>query len=346
MKQLGFVREDADPCLFMKGQVLMGLHVDDGLLVGPEKEVTAAVRQIAGRFTIKDEGFVTPDKVSVFLGVEMQLIPGKGLLLKQERYTNEILKKFKMDDMGPSPIIMREQKQTGEKPVEGNNPFASMVGALLYLATHTRPDICYAVAVLARKMTKATKEDLKDAMQVFMYLNKYPAAGILLPVKKVRQTKPGFVIYSDASFCEKPKSKSTSGMMVMYNGAPISWQSKLQSIVATSTCEAEYIAASTAVQEGMWLRKLTADIQGKTAPIPLYVDNEAAIKLASDDAAYATGRTKHIDLKYHYVQDHVMKKEVLPKFVTTDLQLADAMTKILSVKKHKELMEKIGMIFE
>jgi hypothetical protein len=275
----------------------------------------------------------------------MKLIPGKGLLLKQERYTREIAERFRMSDMKSSDVIMREQQKTNEAVITGHNPFASMVGALLYLAMHTRPDIAFAVAVLARKITKSTKEDLKDAIQVFMYLNKDPAAGIMLPVKKIKQNKPGFVVYSDASFAEKPKSKSTSGMMVMYNGAPIAWQSKQQTIVATSTCEAEYIAASTAVQESMWLRKLTADLHGMTAPITLYMDNEAAIKVASDDAAYATGRTKHIDIKYHYVQDHVMKKEIIPKFVSTKFQLADAMTKILSVKRHRELMEFAGMKF-
>ena len=67
--------------------------------------------------------------------------------------------------------------------------------------------------------------------------------------------------------------------------------------------------------------------------------------MASDDAAYATGRTKHIDVKYHYVQDHVMKREVVPRFVSTKFQLADAMTKILSKDKHRELMKFAGMVF-
>ena len=196
---------------------------------------------------------------------------------------------------------------------------------------------------MARKMTKPTKEDLKDALQVLVYLKRNPVAGAL-PVKKVPQTKPTFVLYSDASF-EKPKSKSTSGMLVMFNGAPITWQSKQQSIVATSTCEAEYIAASTAVQECMWLRKLLADMRGEAKPIILYMDNKASIKVASDDVAYATGRTKHIDVEYHYVQDHVMKREVVPRFVSTKFQLADAMTKILSKDKHRKLMKFGGMVF-
>ena len=189
MRGLGFARGDSDPCLFIKGNVLMGLHVDDGLLVGPEKEVNATVRQIANRITIKDEGFLVTGKTSVFLGIELMLIPQKGLLLKEERYTRDLLQKHKMDDMSSSDVVMRERKQEEEPVIEGNNPYASMVGALLYLATHTRPDIAFAVGVLARKMTKPTAEDLKDAIQVLMYLKRDPAAGVLLPVKKVPQTK-------------------------------------------------------------------------------------------------------------------------------------------------------------
>ena len=189
MRGLGFARGDSDPCLFIKGNVLMGLHVDDGLLVGPEKEVNATVRQIANRITIKDEGFLVTGKTSVFLGIELMLIPQKGLLLKEERYTRDLLQKYKMDDMSSSDVVMRERKQEEEPVIEGNNPYASMVGALLYLATHTRPDIAFAVGVLARKMTKPTAEDLKDAIQVLMYLKRDPAAGVLLPVKKVPQTK-------------------------------------------------------------------------------------------------------------------------------------------------------------
>ena len=189
MRGLGFARGDSDPCLFIKGNVLMGLHVDDGLLVGPEKEVNATVRQIANRITIKDEGFLVTGKTSVFLGIELMLIPQKGLLLKEERYTRDLLQKYKMDDMSSSDVVMRERKQEEEPVIEGNNPYASMVGALPYLATHTRPDIAFAVGVLARKMTKPTAEDLKDAIQVLMYLKRDPAAGVLLPVKKVPQTK-------------------------------------------------------------------------------------------------------------------------------------------------------------
>lgn len=257
----------------------------------------------------------------------MKLMPGRGLMLKQERYTHELLEKFRCNDLIPSDYIMTVPEKKDDKMLQGPNPFASMVGALLYLSTHTRPDIAYAVSVLARKMTKPTMEDLKAAIQVFMYLSKYPGAGLMFPVKTGWQqmkghTYPGFQVFSDASFCEKPKSKSTSGMLVMYNQAPISWLSKQQSVVATSTCEAEYIAASTSTQEAMWLRKLTADIRGKTEPLKLYIDNEAAIKLVSDDAAYATGRTRHIYVRFHYVQEHVMKGEVLPRFVSTRVHVS------------------------
>ena len=147
MRGLGFARGDSDPCLFIKGNVLMGLHVDDGLLVGPEKEVNATVRQIANRITIKDEGFLVTGKTSVFLGIELMLIPQKGLLLKEERYTRDLLQKYKMDDMSSSDVVMRERKQEEEPIIQGNIPYASMVGALLYLATHTRPEIAFSVGV-------------------------------------------------------------------------------------------------------------------------------------------------------------------------------------------------------
>lgn len=125
--------------------------------------------------------------------------------------------------------------------------------------------------------------------------------------------------------------KSTSGMMLQLAGARILWASRRQSVVAQSTTEAEYIAAADATKEVLWLRKLLGSIGLKQETTLLCVDNQGAIKLSSGEEMHR--RTKHIDVRYHLIRDHVLKKDIIVDYVSTDKQLADIMTKGLSREK-------------
>jgi hypothetical protein len=127
----------------------------------------------------------------------------------------------------------------------------------------------------------------------------------------------------------------------MLNGGAISWQSKLQPTVAASTAEAEYMAAAAAVKEGLWLRKLLADLGSSTACVKILADNQSAIKLLRNPISSV--RSKHIDVAHHFARERVMRKEVAFSYVSTSEQLADVLTKVLPRFRFEECVAGMGV---
>jgi hypothetical protein len=149
-------------------------------------------------------------------------------------------------------------------------------------------------------------------------------------------------MYTDADFAaDVDKRRSTTGAVMLMQHAAVMWLSKLQSIVATSTAEAEYIAAAMATKDGLWVRKLLGEIYGKVSPLNLMVDNQSAVVLISQHTAGQSGRTKHIDVQYHFVRDRFQRGDVSVTFVPTGDQHADIFTKQLAgpeFRKHRSIV--------
>jgi hypothetical protein len=139
------------------------------------------------------------------------------------------------------------------------------------------------------------------------------------------------------------QTSTRDGMLCIVNGSPILWRSKLQSIVAQSTCEAEFVAAACAVREGLWIQKLAASVTGIWRPISLYCDNESALSLLNSGVPEVTGRTKHIDEQFWFVLDHIMKGNIVPQFVRTEEMKADGFTKPYSGSATEMNFKRIGM---
>jgi hypothetical protein len=137
-------------------------------------------------------------------------------------------------------------------------------------------------------------------------------------------------MFSDVDFAaDVDKRRSTSGAVMMMQDAAVSCTSKLQSIVATSTAEAEFIAAAMASKEGLWVRKMLGDIYGEVSPLMLRVDNKTAIDLLTEHTAGKGGRTKQINVQFHFVRDRYQHEDLAIKFVSTEDQRADIFTKQL-----------------
>ena len=122
------------------------------------------------------------------------------------------------------------------------------------------------------------------------------------------------------------------------SSAFICWKTRKQSIVALSSCEAEYVAMAHAVQEGLFLQKMFADLYGKNAntSITLHVDNQGAVALSKNKMCQQ--RSKHIDVKYHFIRSHIENGSVFPVHVSTNLNKADALTKPVSGKRLTTLL--------
>lgn len=146
-------------------------------------------------------------------------------------------------------------------------------------------------------------------------------------------------MFTDADFAaDVDKRRSTTGAVLLMHGAAVLWISKLQSVVATSTTEAEFIAAAMATKEGLWVRKLLGELSGNVTTLNLAVDNQAAVVLISEHTAGQSGRTKHIDVQFQFVRDRFQRGDIAVRFVSTTDQRADIFTKQLGgpeFRKHR-----------
>ncbi|KAJ9515360.1 hypothetical protein QJQ45_006621 [Haematococcus lacustris] len=221
--------------------------------------------------------------------------------------------------MAPAVKLVRE----GDALDTTLHHYSALVGSLLYLTCCTRPDIAFAVGALARHMSAPTKQHWLAACSVLCYLKGTADQGLLFGGVS------GLQGYSDADYAgDKDTARSTTGYIFTLNGGAISWSSRLQPTVAMSTAEAEYMAASSAAKEALWLRKLMRDLQLDASCVHLGCDNQAAIQLLHNPMA--TSRAKHIDVHHHFVRERISRGEVAFHYSHTSSMLADILTKPLA----------------
>jgi hypothetical protein len=223
-----------------------------------------------------------------------------------------------------APLDANFQLDKSGDPLSADMPYTALVGSLLYLSSQTRPDMAHAVGLLTRHMGAPTQQHWAAGKGILRYLAGTKTFGLRFGGPEELKA------YTDADYAgDRDMRRSTSGMVIMMNGAAISWASKLQATVATSTCEAELIAAAFAVKECLYVSKLLADITGKYVAIKLYGDNQAALRLMRNVCVGAQNRTKHVDIAYNFSRQRVMQGEVTMQFVGTDYMVADMLTKQL-----------------
>ncbi|KAJ1267914.1 hypothetical protein BS78_07G095200 [Paspalum vaginatum] len=176
------------------------------------------------------------------------------------------------------------------------------------------------------------------------HLRRYVAGTVDYGLVYARSNaEPGLVGYSDSDMAGDIDSrKSTSGIIFFLDGNPVTWQSQKQRVVALSSCEAEYIAGALAACQGVWLRRLLADVQGAKLPPPtMKMDNQSAIALSKNPVLH--DRSKHIDTKFHYICECVDNGAVRLAYAATQEQLADILTKALGKDRFQKLREMIGV---
>ena len=201
--------------------------------------------------------------------------------------------------------------------------FQSIVGALLYAATNTRPDICYAVGMLCRAMSRPTPELQRSALQVLEYLHRTRLLGLCYE----RSTDP----VSGASDSDWGIQRSTSGSVFLFQRASVSWASTKQTSVALSSCEAEIMALSEAAKEALHLRGLAQELGvGDDAPTKLGCDNTAARDLSYNPEYHK--RVKHIERRHFFVRECVENMQISVPYVNTVDNLADFFTKVQDAK--------------
>ncbi|XP_053996974.1 uncharacterized protein LOC128886291 [Hylaeus anthracinus] len=212
-------------------------------------------------------------------------------------------------------------------------PYRELVGSLTYLSTATRPDIAHAANVLSQYNTCFGEVHWTAAKRVLRYLKETMDLGI-----SYQRKNESLVGYADADWrgCQHDR-RSHTGYAFILGGEAISWESWKQKTVALSSTEAEYMSLSEATKEAIYLRKLLTDFGLEELPvIKLFGDNQSALRLAEDPVFH--NRTKHIDIRHHFVRDAVRNNLVTLEYAPSDRMAADVLTKALSGPKHGTTM--------
>jgi hypothetical protein len=364
----GYTQSIHDPCLFMKQGIICVIYVDDTIFAGADPTVLEEEIRLLGvsdteqrhTFQLRNEG-----EVGAFLGIQITKMGPNTFDLKQTGLINKVLETANMlDSNGVS-------TPTGSQPVGSDVDgiefteswkYRTVIGMLMYLAANTRPDIAFAVHQAAR-FSHAPKHSHSIAVKrILRYLKQTHDKGLIMtPTNELRVD-----CYVDSDFAgafavehsQDPASvKSRTGYIIMYRGVPLLWVSKMQTQVALSTMEAEYIALSQSMRDLIPIRQILHEIMTVVFNKPstivyhshskafedvkhgtlssnieqstVYEDNQACLKFAR--TAQLSPRTKHIGVPYHWFRSKVESLDIQIEPISTTKQLADPFTKGLSL---------------
>ncbi|KAI3691775.1 hypothetical protein L6452_31577 [Arctium lappa] len=313
----GFVNQEKPNHVYILDKALYGL-----------KQAPRAWYNVLSNFLVKS-GF---SKVKQF---------STGIFINQSKYIRDILRKFQMENSKLIGTPMPPGTKIGSDP-SGNTvdirTYRGMIGSLMYLAS-SRPDIMFSTCLCARYQANPKEIHLSAVKRIFRYLKGTADLGLWYP----KDTSFELTAYTDADHagCMLDR-KSTSGHVQFLGDKLVSWGSKKQLCVSTSTTEAEYVAAASCCSQVLWMRTQLREYGFHFNKIPIYCDSKSAIAITANPVQHT--KTKHIDVRYHFIKDNVEKGTIELFFVKTEYQLDDLFTKPLDEKRFTFLVSKLGML--
>ncbi|XP_035234262.1 secreted RxLR effector protein 161-like [Stegodyphus dumicola] len=218
-------------------------------------------------------------------------------------------------------------------------PYQAAIGSLLYAAQATRPNITYAVNFLSQFSNNPARVHWNAVKRIMRYLRATTDATLSFS----KDCSADVLGYSDSNYGGDAGDRgSTTGYVFLIGGGAVSWCSKRQPTIATSTTEAKYMALSAATKEAIWLNKIVKELGIITAkPVLLYYDNNSAINLSKNSAYH--GRSKHIDIQHHFVREAVKLQHIDIQYKTTNDMIADFLTKNVNSAKHEMCAKMMGL---
>ena len=352
--KFGFKQSEHDPCIFHLHQkvntpkgprderLVVGVYVDDLCCAYSHGDKYS----LYSRFVDKLHDWKVEDEGPLHDLLNVEFSQSDGIVeLRQTGYIATMISRFLPEGI-PANV------QANRTPCDANLPmhvllaleqssppdaallkeYQSLVGALLYASTHTRPDIAFAVGMLCRAMAKPTPALLDDAKRVLMYLGRTRELGL-------RYTASDRALYgmTDSDWATR---HSTSGHVFILNEAAISWGSKKQSTVALSSCEAEIVAASEAAKEAISLSGLASELGlHDGSPVDMYMDNQSGIHVSYNPEHQ--GRMKHVERRHFFVRECVENHQIRVPFVRTTENIADFFTKPLHPRQFYSMRDTI-----
>ena len=347
LAEIGFKRCEADPAVFYthKGRdiAVLACHVDDCTITGSTKALIQSYKdKLQEKYSLTDLG-----PANWLLGIKITRdLENRMMSLSQSSYIDAMLTKFNFTDlkpfatpMDPSIRYSKDQcPQTLEEIVEMKKiPYREAVGSLNYCAVATRPDIAFSVSLLAQFMENPRRVHWEGVKRVFRYLS--GTKDWKLTYGTTNNRLEG---YTDADGSSQEHRHAISGYVFLVNGGAVSWSSKKQELVTLSTAESEYVAATYAAKEALWLRRIIGEVfRPITDPLPLYSDSQSAIAMTKDGSYHA--RTKHIDIRYHFIRFIVQNGSINLIYCPTENMTADILTKALPNAKAKHFAALLGL---
>ncbi|GJX59855.1 putative ribonuclease H-like domain-containing protein [Tanacetum coccineum] len=329
--QRGYYR---DQTLFIrkhKGEfLLVQVYVDDIIFGSPNPKLCREFEALMhDKFKMSAMG-----ELSFFLG--LQVLQKKDVtFLSQDKYVGDILKKFGFSDLRSANTPMDRENPLGKDRTGKDvdlHLYRSMIGSLMYLTT-SRPDFMFVVCTCAIHQVTPKECHLHAIKRIFRYLKGHPKLGLLYP----KESSFDLVAYSDSDYGGASQDrKSTTGGCQFLGRRLISWQCKKQTIVATSTTEAEYVAAASGCGQVLWIQNQLLDYGYNFMNTKIYIDNNSAICIVKNPVFHS--RTKHIEIRHHFIRDCFEKKLIYVDHIHTDDNVADLLTKAFDVGRFQYLV--------
>ncbi|KAJ9544644.1 hypothetical protein OSB04_024351 [Centaurea solstitialis] len=320
---VGYKKGTIDPTLFLKKSgkdlIIVQIYVDDIIFASTKPEMCQEFENtMKSQFKMSMMGELT-----FFLGLQVRQCPD-GIFINQAKYVQDLLKRFDFGGSNsaatPMPKNFQLSADTSGKPVD-QKTYRAIIGSLLYL-TSSRPDIVFSTGVCARFQCDPRDSHLSAVKRILRYLKGTPDFGLWYP----KDSGFELIAYTDSDHAGcKLNRKSTSGACQFLGDKLVSWSSRKQTCVSLSTAEAEYVAAACCCSQVLWMKTQLADFGYTMHRIPIYCDSKSAIQITANPVQHS--RTKHIDIRYHFIKDHVEKGNIELYFVESDYQLADLFTK-------------------
>lgn len=353
LKQVGFIQSEVDPCIFYCGKSIYVLYTDDSILTGPDPkeldQITANMEKVGLHLTVEGD-------ISDFLGVKIQKNSDGTVSLTQPHLIDQILADLRLNGDNvttkDTPAISSQTlfRYESSPDFDGHFNYRSVIGKLGYLCS-TRPDISYAVHQCARFSANPKNEHAKALKWLGRYLLGTKERGLIYEPQET-----SFDCYVDADFAgnwnqvdaaaDIDTARSRTGYIIYYANCPLIWASKLQTQVALSTTEAEYIALSTALRELIPIMELLKEMKRlgfkckattPTIHCTAFEDNSGCLILATEHKLRP--RTKHINCALHHFRSYVDSGEITIKDISTILQRADMLTKpnnLVDFQRHRK----------
>lgn len=344
LKAMGMKRSKADPCVYLStdGKLILGVYVDDLLIIAENQEKVEKFKErLSRKFDMKDLG-----QASHILSIRLRRATDGKLSLDQSLYIDEILSTFGMSDAkgAPSPLNpgckYKKVQKCADTEHELGRRYRQAVGALLYLAGATRPDLAFVTTYMSQFCDSPSEEHWNGVKHILRYVNRTKSYALTYQ----RSGNP-MQAFCDADWAgDTTDRKSFSGYVVTLAGAAISWNSKKQRTTALSTVEAEYLAMCHAAKELLWFQHFMSEIGAQEfmqEPQVLFADNRGAISLT--EKQITSERSKHIDLRYYFLREKIEEQKLSFEYVESSKNLADVFTKVLGGPKTFEHCVRLGL---